>query len=168
MSGSCSKWENYFSRVYHSDVSWKWVNMGTPVQNLHYHENTLRNIWEQLRLLKPPPQNPINSHHKWNQPMTHLSHLGKNQCCTSWYIGWNLGIYNVGIIIGIEEQTSWVWPEPLPALYQYPTGMGLEVIPGIYLPYISANTRFIPAIYKAQMFVLLFPKCVSPCRMQRL
>jgi hypothetical protein len=90
-----------------SELTWE-----LQLQNLH--TLSWEHIKEHLRTteaIEATPQNPINSHHKWTQPMTHLSHLGKNQCCcTSWYIGWNLGMYNGGMSIGIEEQTSWVWP----------------------------------------------------------
>ncbi len=117
-----------------SELPWE-----LQLQNLHYHENTLRNIWEQLRLVKPPPQNPINSHHKWNEPMTHLSHLGKNQCCTSWYIGWKLGMYNVGMDYQYwrTNQLGMTWATA--SLIPVPNWAGTW-----------GNTRYIPTLYQCR------------------
>jgi hypothetical protein len=58
------------------------------------------------------------------------------------------------MIIGIEEHTSWVWPEAAPAMYQNQTGMEPEVntkvyiylismpIPGLYLLYTRHKSAF--------------------------
>jgi hypothetical protein len=84
----CSKWDNYFSRVYHSDVWWKWVKMGTPAPKLTL---SWEHIKEHLRTSEAIEATPTKSHQFPSQvepAHPHLSHLGKNQCCTSWYETW--------------------------------------------------------------------------------
>ncbi len=56
--------------------------------------------------------------------------LGSNQCCIGiWGVVW---VYGISINMGIEEPTSWV---------------GLEVIPA----YTNTNTKCVPSIYEEKI-----------------
>jgi hypothetical protein len=131
--------KKYFSRVYHSDVRWKWVNMGTPAPKLTLSWEHIKEHLRTTEASEATPQNPINSHHKWNQPMTHLSHLGKNQCCTSWYVGWNLGMCNVGMDYQYwrTNQLGMTWATA--SLIPVPDWAGTW-----------GNTRYIPTLYQCR------------------